>query len=62
MLTAQKQQALSVLMNLQARGVTEGEIVNLANFVGRWNKHWGGLGQGNDSWTFKLDDKMNCVV
>jgi len=46
MFTAQKQQALSILMNLQAKGVTEAEIVN---FAGRWNKQWGGLGQGNGS-------------
>jgi len=44
--TAQKQQALSILMNLQAKGVTDAEIVNLVNFPGRWNKQWSGLGMG----------------
>ncbi len=57
-------------MNLQANGVTEAEIVNLVNFAGRWNKQWGGLGQGNGTnnnsvgnggKAFKLDDKLNCV-
>jgi hypothetical protein len=73
MFTAQKQQALSMLMNLQAKGVTEAEIVNLVNFAGRWNKQWQyglGIGQGNgdvnggknSNKTFKLDDKLNCVV
>jgi hypothetical protein len=67
MLTAQKQQALSILMELQNRGVTEAEIMNLLNFAGRWNKHWGSLGPGNGSNNdggngIKLDDKLNFVV
>ena len=66
MFNAQKQQALSILMNLEAKGVTEAEIVNLVNLAGRWNKQWGGLGQGNSGGNgckaFRLDDRLNCVV
>jgi hypothetical protein len=47
MLTAQKQQALSMLMNLLAKGLTEAEIMNLLDFADRRNKQWGGLGDGN---------------
>jgi len=39
MLTAQKQQALSILMNLQAKGVSEAEVVELSN-LSRWCKRW----------------------
>ena len=71
MFTAQKQQALSILMNLQAKGVTEAEIVNLANFAGRWNKQLydPGMVQGNGSGNkmkefrnIRLDDTLNCVT
>ncbi|MFZ0510616.1 MAG: hypothetical protein WAM14_03335 [Candidatus Nitrosopolaris sp.] len=56
-------------MNLQNMGVSEEEIVELVNFVGKWGKQWLGMGQvsvsnnngnsgdGNKAW--KLDDKLN---
>ena len=40
MATIQKQQALTVLINLLNRGVTESQIVQLINFAGEWNKYW----------------------
>jgi len=38
--TIQKQQALTVLMELLNRGVTESQIVQLINFAGEWDKYW----------------------
>jgi hypothetical protein len=38
--TIQKQQALTVLIDLLNRGVTESQIVQLINFAGEWNKYW----------------------
>jgi hypothetical protein len=54
-------------MNLQNMGVSEEEIVELVNFVGKWGKQWIGMGQGNGSnynssdgnKAWKLDDKLN---
>jgi hypothetical protein len=40
MATIQKQQALTVLIDLLNRGVTESQIVQLINFAGEWNKYW----------------------
>jgi len=37
--TIQKQQALTVLMELLDRGVTESQIVQLINFAGEWDKY-----------------------
>jgi hypothetical protein len=39
MTTIQKQQALTVLMDLINRGVTESQIVQLINFAGEWDKY-----------------------
>jgi len=39
MATMQKQQALTVLIDLLNRGVTESQIVQLINFAGEWNKY-----------------------
>jgi hypothetical protein len=35
-----KRQALTVLIDLLNRGVTESQIVQLINFAGEWNKYW----------------------
>jgi hypothetical protein len=40
MATIQKQQALTVLIDLLNRGVTESQIVQLINFACEWNKFW----------------------
>jgi len=40
MATIQKQQALTVLIDLLNRGVTESQIVQLINFAGEWDKYW----------------------
>lgn len=40
MTTIQKEEALTVLMDLVNRGVTESQIVQLINFATEWNKHW----------------------
>ena len=40
MATIQKQQALTVLIDLLNRRVTESQIVQLINFAGEWNKYW----------------------
>ena len=40
MATIQKQQTLTVLIDLLNRGVTESQIVQLINFAGEWNKYW----------------------
>src|SRR5215467_12415215 len=40
MATIQKQQALTVLIDLLNRGVTESQIVQLINFAGEWNMYW----------------------
>ena len=40
MATIQKQQALTVLMDLINRGVTESQILQLINFAGEWDKYW----------------------
>ena len=40
MATIQKQQALTVLIDLLNRGITESQIVQLINFAGEWNKYW----------------------
>jgi Holliday junction resolvasome RuvABC DNA-binding subunit len=49
--TAQKQQAMTTLMNLQLAGFSEKEITELVELVSRWNKSWRlgnpGNGQGN---------------
>ncbi len=39
MATIQKQQAITVLIDLLNRGVTESQIVQLINFTGEWNKY-----------------------
>jgi hypothetical protein len=39
MATIQKQQALTLLMDLSNRGVTESQIVQLINFAGEWQKY-----------------------
>jgi len=39
MATIQKQQALTVLIDLLNRGVTESQIVQIINFAGEWNKY-----------------------
>ena len=39
MATIQKQQALTVLIDLLNRRVTESQIVQLINFAGEWNKY-----------------------
>ena len=36
----QKQEAVTVLIDLLNRGVTESQIVQLINFAGEWNKYW----------------------
>jgi len=40
MATIQKQQALTVLIDLLNRGVTESQIVQSINFAGEWDKYW----------------------
>src|SRR5215468_12703729 len=40
MATMQKQQTLTILIDLLNRGVTESQIVQLINFAGEWNKYW----------------------
>ena len=40
MATIQKQQALTVLIDLLNRGVTESQIVQLIDFAGEWDKYW----------------------
>lgn len=42
--TAQKQQAITTLMNLQLAGFSEKEIMELIGLVNRWNKQWSGMG------------------
>ena len=44
------------MMNLQAKGVTEAEIVNLVDFAGRWNKQWGGSVNSSNNGRFSLND------
>ena len=60
--TAQKQQAVTTLMNLQLAGFLEKDINELIGLVTAWNKSgiWGpGFSQGNGrSSGFKLDDKL----
>ena len=60
--TAQKQQAITTLMNLQLAGFSEKDINELIGLVTAWNKSgiWGpGFSQGNGrSSGFKLDDKL----
>jgi hypothetical protein len=36
--------AVTTVMNLQLAGFSEKEIAELTALVGRWNKHWPGLG------------------
>jgi hypothetical protein len=36
----QKQEAITVLIDLLNKGVTESQIVQLTNFAGEWNKYW----------------------
>ena len=36
----QKQEAVTVLIDLLNRGVTESQIVHLINFAGEWNEYW----------------------
>jgi hypothetical protein len=71
----QKRQAIETLMNLRNAGITEGEIAELARFVGVWGKQWQGNGSGGNTdmngsrssssggkaneFKFKLDDKLN---
>lgn len=67
--TVQTQRAIIALINLQNMGVSEAEIVELVNFVGKSGKQWLGMaqvnvtsnngksGDGNKAW--KLDDKLN---
>jgi hypothetical protein len=57
---ANKQQALTTLMNLQNVGITEKEIVELVDIVDRWNKQYPGLyHQGNGgSGNGDLDDGL----
>jgi hypothetical protein len=40
MATIQKKQALTLLMDLSNRGVTESQIVQLIDFAGEWQKYW----------------------
>jgi hypothetical protein len=60
--TAQKEQALTTLLNLQVAGFSEKEISELIRLVNMWNKQWPGIGsQGNGSSSTngsKLDDKL----
>jgi prefoldin subunit 5 len=58
-----QQQAVMTLVNLQSAGISESEIVELVNFVGKWGKEWlgaisriGGIANG---FKFKLDDRLN---
>jgi hypothetical protein len=62
-----KQQAITMLMELQSRGISEAEIIHLVNFAGELNKQFsGGPGMGNgqrnngssNSLGKKLDDKL----
>jgi len=41
--------AIETLINLRNAGITEGEIAELARFVGVWGKQWeyGGVGNGS---------------
>ena len=46
----QKKQAIETLINLRNAGITEGEIAELARFVGVRGKQWQyGIGVGNGS-------------
>src|SRR5262249_48090768 len=45
--TAQKQQAITTLMNLQLAGFSEKDINELIGLVTAWNKSGGGFSQGN---------------
>jgi len=62
--TAQKQQAVTTLMNLQLAGFLEKDINELIGLVTAWNKSgiWSlGFGQGNgssSSTNMKLDDRL----
>src|SRR5215469_14185579 len=58
--TAQKQQAITTLMNLQLAGFSEKDINELIGLVTAWNNSGGpGFSQGNGrSSGFKLDDKL----
>jgi hypothetical protein len=47
MTTIKKQQALTILMDLINRGVTESQILQLINFAGEWNKYWLSSTTGN---------------
>jgi hypothetical protein len=52
MATIQKQQALTLLMDLSNRGVTESQIVQLINFASEWDRYWttnGNLQQSGSS-------------
>ena len=62
--TAQKQQAITTLMNLQLAGFSEKDINELIGLVTAWNKSGIGVpgfsqGNGRNSMNgFKLDDKF----
>jgi hypothetical protein len=47
MTTIQKQEALTILMDLMNRGVTESQIIQLINFASEWNKYWKSSTNGN---------------
>jgi len=47
MATMQKHRALTVLVDLLNRGVTESQIVQLINFTNEWYKHWGANNKSN---------------
>ena len=62
--TAQKQQAMTTLMNLQLAGFSEKEIMELVGVVNRWNKSWhlgnpgNGQGNGDNNMNVSLDDRL----
>jgi hypothetical protein len=62
--TAQKEQAITTLMNLQLAGFSEKEIMELIGVVDRWNKSWHlgspdlGQGNGGNNMNGSLDDRL----